>query len=335
MTDRTSLYRTAFLTAAVTAGLVLLGVLTFLMSSRDSAAPTLADGGAVTAAAVPVRIPTRVEYRDDLAFFDPVSGNPAIWFHKLTDGSYDLFDAAGFHPTYGKEAPLQTVTPMIVGDIKAYFQKDQEPVRRAAARPASRPALRQRIQQSVAAPRVLESQSSLAPVARSIAIPAGTRLDVILGQRLSTATNSVGENFEATLARPVIIVGETVLEQGATVTGRITDLERPGQVSGVAKLTLTLIGVYAEGENNVSLQTAPLTMEGKSTKAKDAAKVGIVTAIGATIGGLFGGGKGAAKGAAIGAGGGAGMVVATRGEELVLAPEQELTFTLARNVNIR
>lgn len=327
-------FRLVVLTAAGTAAGILLvvGVLLFWMT-RDT--PTLADEGNTAAvSATPTRIPTRVEYRDDLAFFDPVIGNPAIWYHKLSDGSYDLFDASGFHPTYGKEAPLQAVTPMIVGDIKAYFQKGQEPVRRVVARPTPRPAPRR-----PAAPQFAvvpdESAPRLAPVVRSVTIPAGTKLDVVLGQRLSTATNQVGDTFEASLVRPVVISGETVLEQGSTVTGRITDLERPGRTTGVAKLTLTLVGVYAPGENTVSLQTISLAMEGKTTKAEDAVKVGIGTAIGTAVGAIFGGRRGAAKGAAVGAGGGAGVVLTTRGEDLVLAPEQELTFTLAVNANIR
>lgn len=325
--------RLVVLTAAGTAVGILLvvGVLLFWMT-RDT--PTLAVEGTVAAPTAPVRVPTRVEYRDDLAFFNPVRGEPAIWYHKLADGSYDLFDASGFHPTYGNEAPLQAVTPMIVGDIKAYFQNGQDTVRKVASRPAPRPAPRR-----PAAPQLTvvsgEIAPRLEPVARSVTIPAGTRLDVVLGQRLSTATNQVGDTFEASLVRPVVISGETVLEQGSTVTGRITDLEQPGRATGVAKMTLTLVGVYAPGENTVSLQTIPLVMEGKITKAEDAAKVGIGTAIGAAIGAIFGGGRGAAKGAAVGAGGGTGVVLTTRGEDLVLAPEQELTFTLARNANIR
>lgn len=328
--------RLVVLTVAGTAAGILLvvGVVLFWMTRAD--APTLAEEGTVAVATSPTKIPTRVEYRDDLAFFDLVSGSPAIWYHKLSDGSYDLFDAPGFHPTYGKEAPLQTVTPMIVGDIKAYFENVRQPVRQAAARPVLRPApRRQAAPQLVVAPREQVSQVSPAPVARSAMIPAGTRLDVILGQRLSTETNQVGDTFEATLVRPVVISGETVLEQGATVTGRITNLQRPGRTTGVAKLTLTLIGVYASGENTVSLKTIPLAMEGKTTRGEDARDVGIGTGIGTAVGAIFGGRRGAATGAVAGAGGGTAVVLATRGEDLVLAPERELTFTLSTNADVR
>ena len=60
-------------------------------------------------------------------------------------------------------------------------------------------------------------------------------------------------------------------------------------------------------------------MRRRSTKKKDATKIGIGTGAGAIIGGIVGGGKGAAIGAGVGAAGGTGVVMATRGEEVRLA----------------
>lgn len=326
--DRASLYRVVFITAAATAGVVVLAMLIFLFSSRETGAPTLAEEGAALVPTAPPRIPTRVEYRDGLAFFSPTTGDAAIWYYKRPDGDYDLFDAAGYHPTYGREASLQPVTPLIVGDIQASF-KEAEQVRALAPRPAApRPSPAPRA--SAAAPRAADPPTPAPATVRSVTIPAGTRLEVILGRQLSTETNRAGDTFPVTLARGVVINGETVLEQGTQLTGEITALEKPGRVSGVAKMTLVLKSV-----NGVAIDIAPLALEGEATKAEDAVKVGIGAGIGAAIGGLFGGGKGAAKGTAIGAGGGAGTVLATRGDAFVLPPEQQLTFTLAANATVQ
>lgn len=191
--------------------------------------------------------------------------------------------------------------------------------RRAAAPRPSTPRV-------AAVPRAADPSAS---VVRSATIPAGTRLEVVLDRQLSTETNKVGDSFPATLTRAVVINGQGFLEEGARLTGEITALERPGQVSGVAKMTLVLQSV-----NGVPIETAPLSFEGKAAKGKDAATVGISAGIGAVVGAIFGGKKGAAKGTAVGAGGGTGLVLATRGENLVLAPEQELAFTLVRNAAI-
>lgn len=327
--ERASLYRVVFITAAATCGVMFLAVMIFLLSSRQTGAPTLAEEGAEAVLTASAKVPTKVGYREDLAFFNPVSGEPAIWYYKSPDGIYDLFDAPGFHPTYGREAPLQVVTSTIVGDIEASFSKEALRSRTVSAprppavprpSPAPRPAV---------APRAADPPAPVAPVVRSITIPAGTRLEVILGRRLSTETNRVGDTFPVTLARGMVIGGETVLEQGTGLTGNIIDLERPGRVSGVGKMTLVL-----QSADGVPIQTAPLMFEGEASKGDDALKVGIGAGIGAAVGALFGGGSGAAKGTAIGAGAGAGQVLATRGEDLVLHPEQELVFALATNATI-
>lgn len=177
--------------------------------------------------------------------------------------------------------------------------------------------------------------AQLLPQPKFVVIPAGTLLEIFLDQRLSTETNQPGHGFRAVLSQSIVVNGETLIGQGAILTGSITGLERPGRVKGVASFDLVLTGIHQDGEGaTIPIRTETLHLEGEGSKVKDAAKVGIGAAIGAGIGAIFGGGKGAAKGAAVGAGGGAGTALATRGEDLVLPPEQELTFTLARNVTI-
>ena len=331
-----STYRVAFITAAATAGAVLLAVMMVLLSSRQSGEVTSAEGTAGAVAEPAAKIPTQIGYSDDLAFFDPVSGEAAVWYYRLPDGSYDLFDAPGFHPLYGKEAPLQAITPLVAGGIRLSFSKISVPAgavaRRVAPRPAAprTPAPSQTVISEGLAAFVPSSAPSAAPVSQTIVIPVGTRLDIVLDRQLSTETSKVGDTFPVSLARAVIVDGQTVLDQGIRLTGEITALERPGQVSGVAKMMLVLQSV-----NGIPIETASLSFEGRATKGKDAAKVGIGAGIGAAVGALFGGKEGAAKGTAVGAGGGAGVVLATRGEELVLSPEQEMTFVLSRDMTVQ
>lgn len=217
-----------------------------------------------------------------------------------------------------------------VGDIETSFRNETAPARiasapRRASTPRSSPTTQPRIEQPA-----VRAADPPAPVVRTSTIPAGTRLEVVLDRRLSTETNHSGDSFPVTLVRAVVIEGETILPESTRMVGEITALERPGRASGVAKMTLFLKGI-SNGEGEVPIQTNSLALEGKTTKTEDAAKVGIGTAIGVAFGAIFGGGKGAVKGGTIGAGGGVGTVLATRGEELVLAPEQRLLFVLTRN----
>ena len=330
-----SVLRAVFITAAATAGVAVLALLVILVSSRQGGETASADEAVSSVPAAVTRIPTRIEYNDSLAFFNPTTGEAVIWYHKKSDGGYDLFDAPGFHPIFGKDAPLQAVTPLIVGDIRLSFDRNQ-PVQAQARRPAPRPALQGIVPRTPAVQEQVVSTPSVqvpqAPVIRSITVPAGTRLEVILDRQLSTEANRVGDTFPVSLARGVVIDGQTVLEQGFRLTGEITALERPGRVSGVAKMTLVLKAL-SDGETPIA--TVPLTMEGETTRGRDAITVGIGAGAGAALGGLLGGKKGAATGTAIGGGAGAGQVLASKGADLVLSPEKVLIFTLSRNAEIQ
>jgi hypothetical protein len=62
--------------------------------------------------AAPRRITANVS---TIEFFDPISGRPRVWYYKASDGSYELFDARGFHP--GSSEPLIPATKEVVADI--------------------------------------------------------------------------------------------------------------------------------------------------------------------------------------------------------------------------
>ena len=81
-------------------------------------------------------------------------------------------------------------------------------------------------------------------------------------------------------------------------------------------------------EKNLRISTNTIRREAKATKAKDAAKVGIGSGIGAAIGAIAGGGKGAAIGAIAGGAAGGGVVASTRGDPAVIAAESVLIFEL-------
>jgi hypothetical protein len=89
------------------------------------------------------------------------------------------------------------------------------------------------------------------------------------------------------------------------------------------------------GGEKYNVQTAALTHVAPATKGEDATKIGIGAGAGAVIGGLLGGGDGAAKGAAIGGGAGTGVVLASKGKEMRLAPGADVTSRLTAPVTVR
>jgi len=166
-----------------------------------------------------------------------------------------------------------------------------------------------------------------------VAVPAETPLEVLLDGSLSSDKSSAGDKFEASLAAPLVVDGTTVLEKGTKFHGHVVAAEGSGRVKGLANISLVLTDVV-HGGKTTPITTKNWAMEAKSTKKKDAAKIGIGAGIGTAIGAIAGGGSGAAKGAAIGGGAGTGVVLATKGDEVELGPEAKMTFTLEKPFQI-
>jgi hypothetical protein len=166
----------------------------------------------------------------------------------------------------------------------------------------------------------------LALVAATQTIPAGTALTVRVGSEISSGTAKVGDRFEGTLARNLVVNGKTLARAGAPVRGKVTSAKSSGRLHAPGELALRLTSVQVNGKM-VPISTRSYLAKGKSHTKSNATKIGGGAAAGALIGALAGGGKGAAIGAGVGAGAGTGVAVATGKEEAVVPAESALTFT--------
>jgi hypothetical protein len=142
---------------------------------------------------------------------------------------------------------------------------------------------------------------------------------------LSTGSSQRGDTFNATLASPLIWHNRIVADQGAHVTGRVTQVVSAGWFNRPAVITLSL-GTAQARSGSFPVQTGDLTIKADSNAKRNLLIIGGTAALGATIGGASAGGKGAAIGAA--AGGGAGTLGAylAGNHEIVLPSETLLTF---------
>jgi hypothetical protein len=166
---------------------------------------------------------------------------------------------------------------------------------------------------------------ALAVVAAAQTIPAGTPITVRSGSALSSGTAKVGERFAGTLARDLVVAGNTVARQGAPVKGKVTYVKPSGRLHAPGELTLRLTSVEVDGKS-VPLQTAGVHIKGKGHTKGNAEKIGGGAAAGALIGGLVGGGKGALIGAGAGGAAGTGVAAATGKEEATVTAEEAITF---------
>ncbi len=164
----------------------------------------------------------------------------------------------------------------------------------------------------------------LAVVAAAQAIPAGTAIPVRIGSELSSGTAKPGETFKGTVARDVVVKGQTIAKAGATVTGKVVRAEPSGRLHKPGVLSLSLTEV-----NGHPVRTVAVTSQGKSHTKGNAEKIGGGAVAGALIGGLAGGGKGAALGTLAGGAAGTGVAAYTGKEEAVVPAESALTFTVS------
>jgi len=186
----------------------------------------------------------------------------------------------------------------------------------------------QPLQNTAKTPVVREPAAPPKPTSHEVTVASGAEMPLELLTPLSSGTAAVEDEVRARLKQAVTVNGQTVVPNGATLIGSVTEVERSGRVQGRARLVMRFTDVTFSGERH-RVNTQPLTFEAEATKKEDATKVGAGAGIGAVIGGILGGGKGAATGAAIGGASGGGVALATRGKEVELASGTALTAVLA------
>jgi hypothetical protein len=166
-----------------------------------------------------------------------------------------------------------------------------------------------------------------------ITVPAGTRISVRTIDRIDSASNHVGDRFEASLAEPLEVDGVVVVAKDADVYGRLVESKKSGTFTGRSQLELELTGIVVNGQT-VSVVTGEYELSGKSRGASTAKRTIGGAAVGSLIGALAGGGKGAGIGAAVGGGAGAGSEIITKGDQVKIPSETLLDFTLQQDASI-
>lgn len=164
-------------------------------------------------------------------------------------------------------------------------------------------------------------------------VPQGTDLVLTLETSVSSDTAKPDQPVRATVAKPVVVSGMTVIPEGARVTGAVVSAERSGRVKGRASVSLRFNEVIVMN-TPYNISTARISRQAEATKGEDAKTIGIGAGVGTAIGAIAGGKKGAAIGAGIGGGAGTGAVLATRGREVTIPAGATLRTTITETVRI-
>ena len=164
-------------------------------------------------------------------------------------------------------------------------------------------------------------------------IPAGTTITVAMIDSISTATNSDGDTFTASLISPLTVGGNVFAEKGAKVQGRVQNVQEPGKVKGKAQLELVLTKLTTGGKT-YNIDSEPFVATAADNKERDAGIIAGGAGVGAAIGAIAGGKKGAAIGAILGGGSGTTAVLMTKGEDLKIEPETRVNFVTDKDARM-
>jgi hypothetical protein len=165
----------------------------------------------------------------------------------------------------------------------------------------------------------------------TVSVPAGTVLIVRMLDGLDSSKTKKGQRFSATLDADLAAQGRTVAKKGTAVYGRVVDASTAGRIAGSSKLAIQLTEIMMGGSAQ-SIVTNVVDSAGKNELGKTAKKTAGGAGLGAAIGAIAGN---AGKGAAIGAVSGGVLSVASKGGQVKIPSETQISFQLVQPVTLR
>jgi len=172
------------------------------------------------------------------------------------------------------------------------------------------------------------------PAPKPVVIPRGTILTVRLEQALGSKSSRQGDRFKASLSKPVVVKGKTIIPVGAKASGTVTDAHAAGRFKGGAILNITLDSVDIHGIA-YPIQTMALAQTSKGKGKRTARMIGGGTGVGALIGGIAGGGEGAGIGALVGAGASTAGAGLTGNRDITLPAESAISFQMTTSMTLK
>jgi|GEM_PF-5247457 len=180
-------------------------------------------------------------------------------------------------------------------------------------------------------------ESQAAPInekSEPITIPEGTEIEVRLLDTLSTKSNRVGDEFSASLERPIAVDGLEIVPRGATALGVVTSIKESGRLKGRSYISLRLQEIEMKNGEKLEVATNSVSRLGGSNRNRNLGLLGGGAGIGAGIGALAAGGKGVAIGGPVGFGAGLAAKALIRGHEVTIPSETMLHFRLKEPMSI-
>jgi hypothetical protein len=161
----------------------------------------------------------------------------------------------------------------------------------------------------------------------------GTLIQVRTNEPVDSKRAKEGTPVQFTVIQDVVYGGVLAIPRGATAHGVITEIKRPGELTGSPELALRLTSLELGGQS-YDLQTDQFKVKGPGKGESTAGHMIGGAVLGAIIGGAVGRGPGAAIGAGAGAGAGAAASAASPGPGVWIPAEALVDFHIAQPVTV-
>jgi hypothetical protein len=151
----------------------------------------------------------------------------------------------------------------------------------------------------------------------SLVVPAGTQIELMLVQGLSSRSSNLEDRVEASTVAAVRINGRTVIPAGATVSGVVSEVRSPGRGQKDGWIRLDFDSLTLENGVRMSLRSQVTSVSATHSDSHTGRNAGLGAILGGVLGGIIHGKEGFVIGAAVGAGGG---LLASQGHDDVELP---------------
>ena len=177
--------------------------------------------------------------------------------------------------------------------------------------------------------------------AHSIDIPAGTTFDIAMVTPVDTRTSVVGDKVEGKLSAPIVIDGKTVANEGASVSGEVSGIQKASRHKGeddrafIALAFNTLDTVDGPKALHATVNNAEGKMVAKGTSTRDKLMVAGGAVAGAITGKVAGGDtKATIIGAVAGAAAGTGAMLMVKGHELQIEEGAKVSLRVDKPITV-
>lgn len=134
--------------------------------------------------------------------------------------------------------------------------------------------------------------ASQASWAKTVIVKEGTKVPLVLREKLSTSTARKGQKVDLLTYQPLVVGGRTVVPKGTPVVGTVTKVIQPSGFGKNARIYLALNNLKGPGGVRLPLDTlkTPRKFKGDTAGAASGAGVLVLGPVGA-VGGILVKGK--------------------------------------------